>query len=1220
MERGIGNRYVAFTRVVACISFLTVVFAIGCAGTETVVKESGETARVRSIHAVEEDGAVKVIIEGSRSLEHTSIKQPFPLSVILHLQGASIDGLKIAEVEENEVISSIAASESIANSVVSRIEILLKKDVAFDVDEDGNFLVASFSKTIEAGDETSSEVFRSPDATGTTENPDNGSGSKRATQLSDVEAVAKDGFVEVNLRADGKITDFESFRVEETIENPARIVFDVFNVNAAFSEERTIELGSNLAERVRYRGYKDRIRLVVDTQNQYLATFLAKPSENGLRILLGDKIKQENNVLAKTDTASAEATDIPNTGGEGAQVSEEAASKTAYMESDLQEQEVVRQGNVVAESAEPTGEEVAASSPEKSEKEPSSLSAPVKGTNALSFVSALPSGDSLVISVGAAGPVEKYDASTIRKSDTGPARIVVDMYDLHSPFDGERTVPVDFEKVDRVRHKGYAEKVRLVVDTQDVLLSAFTVRPSENGLEITIGPPAATVSEPNSAIAETGSNPSSSSEIPAALDHKEEPAPENKVANADVQAASAQPPQTFRREETEQVSYSGPNWVKRIDFSSRPAGKSTLSIGAARPIRYEINEVSDKTLAVRLFDTRIAEHQKRPLITTRFESAVDRILPIQTTSMKDSVVSVELREKTPYQVETFGNELLVNFEASQIPPKPLEEAGLPSWRQAMTEALAEPAAASPGAPPVGPDSATVGGIEPASPLSAAPAKENPDGKIALNFYETDIKEVCRIFGEVSGKNFYIDSDVKGSVTLTSKELVPWEQALELILNAKQLRKEESGNFIRITKTKKYVGEKIALDFYETNIKNVFRILRDVSGTNFAIDPDVEGTVTLTLEKPVPWDQVLDVVLEMNQLGKEEEYDIVRIAKIATLTNEESTRKRKLEEELKHILQQQAMEPLDTDYINVNYANAAKDILPHLVKTEGRGKISADERTNMIIVTDTILKIQEVREIVQRLDKVTSQVIIEARVVEASSSFSREIGIEWSTDGGIANNDPKAGIGPQRGYDALGGTWAYDTAVNLPVPEAGQIGFQFQRIFGSPLTIDAQLGAMESQGEGKVVSAPKVMTLNNKMATIKQGREVPYSVIDDEGQANVQFKNVDLLLEVTPHVTTDDRISLNVKITKNEIAEFSVDGVPSISTKEAKTELLVNDGETIVIGGILQTTDQETVAGVPVLYKIPVLSWLFKWDRKESRKEELLIFLTPRIMQLEQKDI
>jgi type IV pilus assembly protein PilQ len=301
----------------------------------------------------------------------------------------------------------------------------------------------------------------------------------------------------------------------------------------------------------------------------------------------------------------------------------------------------------------------------------------------------------------------------------------------------------------------------------------------------------------------------------------------------------------------------------------------------------------------------------------------------------------------------------------------------------------------------------------------------------------------------------------------------------------------------------------------------------------------------------------------------------------------------------------------TEYFAINYSDAGADILPklQLISTKDRGIITVDTRTNMVIMTDTAEKINHARDVIQRLDMVTPQVIIEARIVEVTSDFSREIGIQWDL------------TADEHDSSSLGGIWGYDSAVNLPVRNpGGTLGFQFARMFGTPLIIDARLSALESVGEGKIVSAPKVMTLNNKKAIIKQGREIPYSVIGADGQVNTEFKEVDLLLEVTPHVTPDDRVTLRVLITKDEIAEFSVEGVPSLSTKQAETELLVNDGETIVIGGILLSNEQKITDSVPGLGKVPVVKWLFKRDENTTRKEELLIFLTPRIMRLEQKNI
>jgi type IV pilus assembly protein PilQ len=269
------------------------------------------------------------------------------------------------------------------------------------------------------------------------------------------------------------------------------------------------------------------------------------------------------------------------------------------------------------------------------------------------------------------------------------------------------------------------------------------------------------------------------------------------------------------------------------------------------------------------------------------------------------------------------------------------------------------------------------------------------------------------------------------------------------------------------------------------------------------------------------------------------------------------------------------------------------------------------------------KIKQAKAIVQALDTVTPQVIIEARIVEASTSFSREIGTEWGMQAGIQSTDANAGIGPQRGFDTLGGTYGYEAAVNFPGnmsnTSSGTLGFNFTRIAGTPLLLEARLRAMESRGEGRIISAPKILTLDNKKAIIKQGLEYPYLERDDSGGATTKFKDIDLLLEVTPHVTPDDRISMILHITKNDIGVKYGDQ-QSFTTKEAQTELLINDGETVVIGGIIKTTKNTGESGLPGFSKIPILGWLFKTKSNSSRKEELLIFITPRIVKLQQREL
>ena len=576
-----------------------------------------------------------------------------------------------------------------------------------------------------------------------------------------------------------------------------------------------------------------------------------------------------------------------------------------------------------------------------------------------------------------------------------------------------------------------------------------------------------------------------------------------------------------------------PAWMNRIDFSSEQAGASKIIIGTSTPIEFNIRKISDKRLKVDLHNTNIPVYRQRQLITTRFESAVDRIIPLQTDEMKNnSVISIELRESVPYFVEHTGNIIVINFEASSIPPRPFETAQLPPWKKVLEETVTE-----------------------------------------------DAKEM------------------------------EMEEGTAIHATEKYFEKKE------------YTGEKIALDFYETDIKNVFRILREISGKNFVIDDDVKGKVTMTLDKPVPWDQILDLVLKMNQCGLVYEGNIIRIATLKTIKQESEALMASVQAEREAKEKIKDLAPLITEYIAVSYSNAKDEVLPHLesLVTEGRGTISVDGRNNQIIMTDTAEKILQAKEMVHNIDKVTPQVIIEAKVVEISSDAAKDIGISWAVESGIGQDDELAGIGPQRNFHALGGTYQWTTAMNFPAASNSGIGFSFTRIAGTPFVLDAQLTALQSADKAKIISAPKIVTLDNKKAKISQGVEVGYYDAEEgtENGRNVEWKKVDLLLEVVPHVTPDSRVSMNIVITKNEVVG-SFDNIPTLGTNEAETELLVNDGDTIVIGGIMKSSARDQEIGFPGLSKIPGLGWLFRQNYDENSNYELLIFITPRIVQLEQR--
>ncbi|MBW1650618.1 MAG: type IV pilus secretin PilQ [Deltaproteobacteria bacterium] len=411
---------------------------------------------------------------------------------------------------------------------------------------------------------------------------------------------------------------------------------------------------------------------------------------------------------------------------------------------------------------------------------------------------------------------------------------------------------------------------------------------------------------------------------------------------------------------------------------------------------------------------------------------------------------------------------------------------------------------------------------------------------------------------------------------------------------------------------KYTGEKITFDFYQADIKNVFKMLNQVSGKNFAIDSDVTGKITLCFKKPVPWDQALDLILKMNRLEKEVDGDIIRIALIKTLLGEEGLKQKIITE--KRILEKSKNHK--TEFISLNYA-VASNIMPHIEKiitkdsgfSEGQqGKVSIDERTNSIIITDTAAIITKAKEIIKQLDRATPQVMIEARIIETSSSFANEIGVEWGLGFGNQNL--------QTSGDDLGETYGYNMAMNFPTnaSEYGKIGINFTRITGAPFILDATLKVMESKGEGKIISAPRILTLDNEKARISQGIEYPYLERDTSGFATVVFKDIDLVLEVIPHITPDKRIFMEIEILKSDIGG-KIEGQLSFITKQAKTKLLVNNNDTVVIGGIKKNLNNLSASKVPWLGKLPIIGWLFGSESKVDRKEEMIIFITPSIVQL-----
>ena len=743
------------------------------------------------------------------------------------------------------------------------------------------------------------------------------------------------------------------------------------------------------------------------------------------------------------------------------------------------------------------------------------------------------------INVTADGAIEDFKIFTLDK----PARIVFDMPRLKSPSQGEQVIRTDSDWVRQIRYFGYPKKIRMVIDTHSEYLKSYSAVSTPTGMMVQVG-----TAESKVALEPIGTADNTATQVMSVSDE-----------TVEISESSAK---------EMDVAQDKTAWINRLDFITEDDGQSTLIVGTTRPVTYDLKNTTDTLIQLKLHDTKLPKYRDRPLITTRFESAVNRITPVYKKALPEAtLVAIELREAVSYDVEQEDDVLMIKFGASSIPPKPLEQADLPDWKQvlAQTEVVVE-------------DEET----------SQQPKKQAPAGQSTA--MTAQVSKETPTAMEILGTEVPSDQpSMPGTMTMTvGAPLTPSMPSYNV--------------------SKRYTGEKIALDFYETDIKNVFRIIREISGKNFAIDKDVTGTVTLTLEKPVPWDQVLDLVLKMNRLGMIYEGDIIRIATISTLTAEEKAKQDQIAAEQKSREVVKALEPLVTEYIAVNYSDASGEVLPLVSKvlTKNRGSVSVDQRNNQLIVTDTAAKIGQIKEIVSRIDTVTPQVIIEAKVVEVSDEFTLELGIDWQMAWG-----PTGSI--------LGGAFGGDVAMNFPSASSSTVGFNFTKLGGTPLTLEATLNAVEANKQGRIITAPKIVTLDNKKAKIKQGVEWPYLERDSSGNATVKFKNIDLLLEVTPTVTPDDRILMKIFITKNDIGVITL-GVPSLNTNEAQTELLVNDGDTIVIGGIIKKNEQESVTGWPGVKNIPLVGWLFKTQTESQTNNELLIFITPRIVQLEQRHV
>ncbi len=514
----------------------------------------------------------------------------------------------------------------------------------------------------------------------------------------------------------------------------------------------------------------------------------------------------------------------------------------------------------------------------------------------------------------------------------------------------------------------------------------------------------------------------------------------------------------------------------------------------------------------------------------------------------------------------------------------------------------------------------------------SPDIQEQGGKIRLTFAKSQLPEALRVRLDVKDfatpVQFVNASESNGKVTIVVEptgfyDYLAYQTDNKLTLSVKPLTQDDMEK--RKAERFAYTGEKLSLNFQDIDVRSVLQLIADFTDLNLVASDTVQGNITLRLQN-VPWDQALDLVLKTKGLDKRKIGNVLLVAP----ADEIAARERQEMEAQKQIAE---LAPLRRELIQVNYAKASQIATLFQSVTSGnsdvRGSVTVDDRTNSIIAYQTQEQLDELRRVVTQLDIPVRQVMIEARIVEANVDYSKSLGVRWGgalvSNGGKWNAFGKDGnIGIKDKEDINCGPFAGNCTLptnssNSPIPfvDMGALNATSGLGIGfitNHAILDLQLSAMEKTGNGEVVSQPKVVTSDKETAKILKGSEIPYQEASSSGATSTSFKEAALSLEVTPQITPDNRIIMDVKVTKDE-ADFAnvIGGVPPIKKNEVNAKVLVTDGETIVIGGVFSNTQTKSVDKVPFLGDLPFVGRIFRRDYVQDQKSELLVFITPRIM-------
>jgi len=652
--------------------------------------------------------------------------------------------------------------------------------------------------------------------------------------------------------------------------------------------------------------------------------------------------------------------------------------------------------------------------------------------------------------------------------------------------------------------------------------------------------------------------------------------------------------------------------------------KLHLSGPAPEPIPFTIDKPA--RIAFDLPNTTLALPSRRVDVRS---GGVDTVLAAEANGRTRLVVNVD--SLLPYATKVDGNDIVVTL--GNVPG-------------ATTAAAAAPVRAGSGVTPATATERAIRTIDfrRGSDGTGRVIVQLTDPRTPVNVRQEGNQVVVDFAGTLMPKNLMRRYDVMDFATpVQTVDAVRVDGSSRLVISAQgdfeQLAYQSDNQYTieikpslkraNAEEKKEYTGERLTLNFQDIDVRSVLQLLADTSGQNIVVSDSVTGNLTLRLQN-VPWDQALDIVLRTKGLDKRRQDNVIIIGPTEELANREKA-------ELAAHREVQELSPVHSEFLQVNYAKVAD--LAKLIKSTGgketmlsaRGTLSIDDRTNTLLVQDTSERLADIRRLVQTLDVPVRQVLIEARIVVVSDTFERDLGAKlgistsgsaganlFSVSGGATASDSIV----QTATTGVSSTTALASAplanryqVNLPATNVnGSIGVSL--LSGSHL-IDLELSAAENEGKSETISSPRVITANQKQAVILQGTEIPYQESASSGATTTQFKNAVLSLKVTPLITPDNRVVLDIDVSDDtvgaQVTSATGGSVPSIDTRQIQTQVLVNDGQTVVLGGILETTKSKSADKVPFLADIPVLGNLFKSTININNKTELLIFITPKIL-------